>query len=227
MYPQVLAVWDWEIRWSAEDQIPPVVTHALCGKAMRPIFQCRECKLPVRMWEVSYKPGSGSRTLETVPSRFQRRSKGKKVSGEEVDRHLFHFIDVVGDRWTGLVVAALFFGLKRYDEIGEALGIATNILSDRLKTLVSAGVLKRIPYQERPVRHEYRLTEKGADLYIHALQVHEWAERWLLEQDDRPLLLEHKPCRSPLTSEAVCSECGERLEVWEVSYCFDNTTGGG
>lgn len=224
LYPQVLAAWDWEVRWSAEGNLPPVIIHSLCGKRMRPVFQCRQCESPVHLWEVSFKPGNNLQSIDKVPARFQRRSKSKNQSENEVDRHFFHFLDVVGDRWTGLVVAALFFGLNRYDEIGEALGIATNILSDRLKLLVSAGVLKRIPYQDRPVRHKYRLTEKGVELYIHALQVHEWAERWLLDKNDRPLLLEHQPCQSPLSSEAVCSECGEPLKAADVTYDHDFKT---
>ena len=116
------------------------------------------------------------------------------------------------------MVASLFFGCRRYDEIAGALGIATNILADRLKLLVSAGVLRRVRYQERPVRYEYRLSDKGADLYVHALQVHEWAERWLLDERDRPLLLEHEPCHSPLNSEVVCSECKQPLKPQEVTY---------
>jgi DNA-binding HxlR family transcriptional regulator len=185
---------------------------------MRPVFRCGACKLPVSIWQVRFTPGQPSDSVEPVPARFQRRSKPKAGPQRGVDRRFFHFLDVIGDRWTGLVVAALFFGCRRYDEIAEVLGIATNILSARLKMLVSAGVLRRVRYQQRPVRYEYRLSDKGADLYVHALQVHEWAERWLLKEGERPLLLTHRPCGSPLHSEVVCSECEKPLKPREVTY---------
>ena len=218
LYPQVLAARNWELRWNDDDSLPAVMTHSLCRKRMHPLFRCQSCEASIRIYDVSYSPGTAVSGTEHVPARFQRRSRTKSKSGSDVDRRFFHFLDVVGDRWTGLVVASLFFGLRRYDEIAGAIGIATNILSDRLKSLVSMGVLKRVPYQDRPVRHEYRLTEKGADLYIHALQVHEWAERWLLDEGDRPLTLEHKLCNSPLRSEVVCSECKKPLKPREVTY---------
>lgn len=225
LYPQVLAARNWELRWNDDDSLPSAMKHSLCGKRMHPRFRCQACEAPIRIYDVSFRPGTAVSRTKRVPARFQRRSKTKSESDSDADRQFLHFLDVVGDRWTGLVVASLFFGLRRYDEISDAIGIATNILSDRLKALVSAGVLKRVPYQHRPVRHEYRLTEKGADLYIHALQVHEWAERWLLDEEDRPLVLEHKPCNSPLVSQVVCSECEQPLKARDVTYARDNGLG--
>jgi len=221
LYPCVLATWDWETRWSQESDIPPALTHSLCGKDMRPVFRCGDCQAPVQMRGVTFSPGSVNGSAASVPARFQRRSKISGVSGEDVDRRFFHMLDVIGDRWTGLVVAALFFGLKRYDEIASALGIATNILSDRLKLLVSVGVLERKPYQEKPRRHDYRLTEKGAALYTQTLQMHEWARRWLLEEGEQPLILHHTACGAALQSELVCSECSEPLRVTDVNFEHD------
>jgi DNA-binding HxlR family transcriptional regulator len=218
LYPFVIAVWAWETRWSQESHIPPTLTHSLCGKIMRPVFRCSSCHSAITMREVTFKPGRTSRTAEKIPARFQRRSKSNSVSVAGVDRHFFHVLDIIGDRWTSLVIASLYFGLKRHDDIAEALGIATNILSDRLKLLVSVGVLQRVPYQEKPLRHEYRLTDKGGALYTHALQLHEWASRWLTDKDEQPLILEHIPCGAPLQSEVVCSECDEPLKVTEVTY---------
>jgi DNA-binding HxlR family transcriptional regulator len=218
LYTQVLAARDWELRWNSDEGLPAVTVHMTCGQCMRPLFRCGACHAPVNIYDVRFQPGTAVRSVAPVPPRFQRRTRMKSESATIADPGVFHFLDAVGDRWTGLVVASLFFGLKRYDEIVDALGIATNILSDRLKTLVATDVLKRVPYQDRPVRHEYRLTEKGADLYQYALQVHEWAERWLLDPQDRPLKLEHRPCRAPLKSEVVCSECDRPLKAREVTF---------
>jgi len=218
LYPFVLAVWAWETRWSQENHIPLSLTHQTCGKNMRPVFRCCDCHTTIKMQEVTFEVGKSTDLANPVPPRFQRRSKSSSVSEEGVDRRFFHVLDIMGDRWTGLVVAAMFFGLKRYDEITTALGIATNILSDRLKMLVSAGVIQRIPYQDRPPRFEYRLTEKGAALYNNTLQMHEWANQWLIDEEDQALILVHKVCGRPLHSELVCSECSEKLIVSEVSF---------
>lgn len=218
LYPFILAVWDWETRWSLESHIPPALTHSLCGRNMRPRFQCSECHQVIQMKEVAFKRGRIKSHAARIPARSQRRSKSSDVFVEGVDRHFFHVLDIMGDRWTGMVLAALYFGLKRFDEIADALGIATNILADRLKLLVSVEVLNRTPYQEKPLRHEYRLTEKGAALYNNTLQMHEWANHCLLENEEPPLILSHKPCGAILQSEVACSECGELLKVTEVTF---------
>src|SRR5512134_2385269 len=73
-------------------------------------------------------------------------------------------LELVGARWTWLVVRDAFLGISRFAEFRESLGIAANVLADRLERLVAEGVLERVPYSERPTRYEYRLTEKGRDL---------------------------------------------------------------
>jgi DNA-binding HxlR family transcriptional regulator len=221
LYPFVLAVWAWETGWSHESHIPPTLTHSICAKNMRPVFRCGNCRSAITMHEVTFTPGPTSRAAEKIPARFQRRSKSNSVSVAGVNRHFFHVLDIIGDRWTGLVIASLYFGLKRHDEIAAALGIATNILSDRLKLLVTVGVLQRIPCQDKPLRHEYRLTDKGGALYTHALQLHEWAGCWLMDKDEQPLILEHTPCGAALHSELVCSECDKPLKATEVTFDHD------
>ena len=218
LYPFMLAVWAWETRWSEERHIPPALTHSLCGNRMRPKFRCSDCHTPILPREVTFEAGRGQHSSKKIPPRFQRRSRASSESGHDIDRRFFHVLDVIGDRWTGLVVAALYFGLNRFDEIGSALGIATNILADRLKLLVSVEVIQKIPYQIKPVRYEYRLTEKGSALYTNVLQMHEWAERWLAGDDETTLILTHVPCGSRLHSELVCSECLQVLKASEVTY---------
>ena len=90
------------------------------------------------------------------------------VLGNDYDRQVCSIagaLEVVGERWSLLIVRNVFLGLRRFDEIQANLGIARNVLQTRLKRLVEQGVLERVPYQERPPRYEYRLTEKGLDLW--------------------------------------------------------------
>jgi DNA-binding HxlR family transcriptional regulator len=225
LHPFVLAVWDWETRWSEEHEIPSELVHSGCGNEMRPLIRCRSCHDPVSMREVRFEAREPDRTAGEIPARFQRRSRARKGDEEAVDQRFFHVLDVLGDRWTGLVLATTFFGLGRYDEIARALGIATNILAHRLKLLVGAGVLARVPYQQRPRRYRYRLTDKGADLYLVTLEMHFWAERWLLERSERPLVLKHRNCNRALRIETVCSECHGPLKLHNVTFDRSITSG--
>lgn len=84
-------------------------------------------------------------------------------------------LSVIGDRWTMLVVRECFFGIRRFDQMQERLGITRHVLADRLRTLEAAGVLRREVYQERPVRYEYRLTERGKALHPVLVSLIAWA----------------------------------------------------
>jgi DNA-binding HxlR family transcriptional regulator len=87
-------------------------------------------------------------------------------------------IDVVGEWWTILILRDAFRGMRRFDEFQASLGIARNLLSRRLKRLVDAGILEKRPYSERPLRHEYRLTEKGRALHPVLMLLMAWGNRW-------------------------------------------------
>lgn len=92
-------------------------------------------------------------------------------------------IDVVGEWWTILILRDAFRGLRRFDEFQASLGIARNLLSRRLKRLVDAGILEKRPYSTRPLRHEYRLTEKGRDLHPVLMLLMAWGNRWAPRAD--------------------------------------------
>lgn len=85
-------------------------------------------------------------------------------------------LSVIGDRWTMLVLRDLFLGFRRFEEIQSRLGCARHVLADRLRKLEAAGAVERRPYQERPVRHEYRLTEAGKALHPVIVTLISWAE---------------------------------------------------
>src|SRR5690606_25090596 len=85
-------------------------------------------------------------------------------------------VAVIGDRWTLLILRDCFLGVRRFEGFQERLGISRTIIADRLKVLTDEGVLEKAPYQERPVRHEYRLTQKGLDLYPVILAVVSWGD---------------------------------------------------
>ncbi len=117
-------------------------------------------------------------------------------------------LEVVGERWTMLIIRDLFYGLRRFDELQRDLGVARNILSRRLADLVDHGVVMRQLYSESPPRHEYRLTRKGEDLFPVLLALMAWGDRWAAP-DGAPMVMTHTGCDQDLRPLVVCSACGE------------------
>ncbi len=105
-----------------------------------------------------------------------------------------------------LILREVFRGHHRFSEICTQLGIAKNLLSDRLAQLVEAGVLERVPYQNRPVRSEYRLTTKGADLSAALIALMKWGDRWYAD-DAPPTVLVHRACGTPVELDVSCPTC--------------------
>lgn len=116
---------------------------------------------------------------------------------------------VIGDRWTMLVLREAFTRTRRFDEFQRNLGIARNVLSDRLNRLVDEGILERRAYQEGPERYEYRLTEKGLDLWPILMSLLKWGDRHAVEQPAR--LIVHRGCGGQLTARLRCDRCGDDL----------------
>jgi DNA-binding HxlR family transcriptional regulator len=94
-------------------------------------------------------------------------------------------LEVVGERWTLLIIRDAFLGLRRFEQFQESLGIARNVLTDRLGRLVEEGIMERVRYSERPERFEYRLTPKGRDLQIAMAGLRQWGDKYVSEQPPR------------------------------------------
>ena len=110
-------------------------------------------------------------------------------------------LEVVGERWTLLIVRDIFLGLRRFDEFQQSLGIARNVLADRLNRLVEEGVLERVRYSDRPERYEYRLTAMGRELNIALTGLRQWGDKYLTEKP--PRLLRRKADRKPVVAALV------------------------
>ena len=117
-------------------------------------------------------------------------------------------LDVLGDRWTILIMRDAFRGIRRFDELRSDLDIASPVLTDRLHRLVDAGVLVKRQYCERPPRFEYRLTEKGAALSPTLVALMRWGDDWLSDGGP-PTVLVHDACGQPLDQTFVCWHCDE------------------
>jgi DNA-binding HxlR family transcriptional regulator len=122
-------------------------------------------------------------------------------------------VAVLGDHWNLLIIREACLGRRRFEEFQSSLGIGRNILSSRLHRLVDEGVLRRVEYQPNPPRHEYRLTDKGRDVYPILAAMAAWGDRWLTGPEGTPLVLHHTTCDHDMLAEVVCSECGEPIDV--------------
>lgn len=120
-------------------------------------------------------------------------------------------LSIVGDRWTMLVLRDAFLRTRRFEDFQRHLGVTRHLLADRLRKLVDAGILAKLPYQERPTRYEYRLTEKGLDLYPIVVSLLRWGDRWMAGDEAPPLALVHKTCGKRMHPALVCPDCGEPL----------------
>ena len=124
-------------------------------------------------------------------------------------------LEVVGERWTILILRETFLGTYRFDEIQRNLGVARNVLQARLQRLVEAEILKKVRYQERPERYEYRLTAKGVDLWPVVVALLHWGDQHEAP-DGPPVLLVHKKCGGEIDGRRRCTKCGADLEAWDV-----------
>ncbi|MGO9762771.1 MAG: winged helix-turn-helix transcriptional regulator [Solirubrobacteraceae bacterium] len=127
-------------------------------------------------------------------------------------------LEVLGDRWTFLVLREAFFGVRRYGHFQRNLGIGRNVLAARLSALVQHGLLERVRYRTDPDWYEYRLTEAGLDLFPAILTIKAWADRHLLDRRDPRLPIHHRPCGAELSPVVVCEGCREPIVAGDVEY---------
>src|ERR1700756_2917095 len=125
-------------------------------------------------------------------------------------------LSVVGDRWTMLIIRDVFLGIRRFDAIQQDLQLTPHRLSDRLRKLVRDGILRRVTYEKRPPRFEYRLTEKGLDLYPLMATMTEWGDRWMAGRAGVPVELVHRPCGHAIKPELICPCCRSKIVAREM-----------
>jgi len=135
----------------------------------------------------------------------------ERTSFDEINCSIAQCLEVVGEWWTLLIVRDAFLGVSRFDDFQWRLGISRNILNRRLTYLVDNEVFERVQYEDRPARFDYRLTEKGRDLWHIITSMCQWGDRWAAPEGP-PLRLRHKSCGRVIRAVHVCSHCGEPID---------------
>jgi DNA-binding HxlR family transcriptional regulator len=211
----IMTAMAWGERWcDAGTEAPVRAAHRGCADRIQGELRCAECHEPVQAREVSF--DRRPRPMAELPLRRQRapdlallqRLRPSSVAAT---------LQVTGDRWSSLLIRESFYGSTRFDEFQQRLSIATNILTQRLRRLVDLGILARTAYQDRPARHEYRLTEQGLDLYPVPLSMLAWGDRWVFGGRP-PVRLTHQTCGRPLTPVLTCSACTKPISRSDIAF---------
>jgi DNA-binding HxlR family transcriptional regulator len=219
LYWASLMMLRWERRWAAAsgDKCDVELTHRSCGKLFDPTPTCTGCNGEISAREVSWSPGPGVGWMSAQYSR--RRQHRDSPSDRPPSSTLMDEVaQIMGDRWAGLVLRALFTGIRKFDEILSDSGMSTNILSERLHWLIGKGMIRTHEYSAVPRRHEYRLTQKGIDYYPVLLMLMQWGDKYYIAPEGAPLVLRHKSDAHHLKTVVTCSHCGEQVRPQDVDF---------
>ncbi len=220
LFATALLCWQWEMEWTdaSPTELPPKLFHSTCQKPLKPKAVCRHCRDALEVSEVKWPEINQAldHQLDEIQSFSKRRVRSSAVKNQQ-DLSLANVSDLIGDRWTLLLLIAAFFGVNRYDIFLKQLSIASNILTDRLNMLVDVGVFERVTYQENPPRSEYNLTVKGKSLYPLVMAMRQWVIDWLPAMDPSEQLL-HVNCGKALVVEVVCGSCYQKPWPSDVTF---------
>ena len=214
LYPVALTMLHWEQNWGVSaGKINVSLIHKSCNQITRPNSVCQACKTLIDPRDVVWSEGPG---VGVMPALYSRRRRGGS-SNRNTSTPLFdEIIDIVGDRWSALIVRSIFTNLNSYQDICNDTGIATNILAERLQYLSQKDVIKK---------HSsvYKLTPKGRAIYPILLALMTWGDKWYADENGPPLYLTHKPCKQNLQGQLVCSECDENITMRDILFEFVQT----
>lgn len=218
-FPAIVALLQWGDRLAPQDQGPPLrLFHRDCGAELKPQVVCSACKAPILAHDVLVTdgPGAGPETLPEPPA-TRRRGAGKGfLRGRPCS--VAEALALVGDRWSLRILRESFFGVKRFEELQSSLGIARNILADRLNSLCTAGLLKKVRYQTLPDRFEYHLDEAGHALYPAMLLFMAWGDSWRQPAAGKPHLLQHNTCGAVFDPVLICMTCEKPISAHSTRY---------
>ncbi|MFE0644384.1 winged helix-turn-helix transcriptional regulator [Streptomyces sp. NPDC058877] len=139
-----------------------------------------------------------------------------KHTYEGQDCNLARSLEVIGERWTLLIIRSALLGTTRFDGFLSQLDIARNVLSTRLTRLIEHEIMERVPYQDKPVRYEYRLTPVGRDLTRAVIALMQWGDRNLPHELGPPRRADHIGCDGTVHVELRCTSCGRAVHDEEI-----------
>jgi DNA-binding HxlR family transcriptional regulator len=165
----------------------------------------------------SYRDGPGAGRTPVRETKRSRRPSDPSQFMRGRPSSVSLSLSVMGDKWSFLVIREAFLGVRRFDRFAAELGIAPNILTDRLNRLIDCDIFRKKKYQDLPERYEYRLTEMGKDLYGSLVAMMAWGDRWL-SRGEPPIQLTHKACGNDFTPVIICDQCRKPVTAHNMKY---------
>lgn len=213
LYDFILAVWVWHRRWDSDSKfLPGHLVHRLCGRPLIPRYACRSCARDVRREDVTTIEGDGSGFDPRPPARLSRQNDIAFARPFAREAASYPAASIIGDRWSNLVLHAIYEGTRNFFSIKEELKISSNILASRLKKLVALEILEADPQGRRI---EYRVTPRGEDFYPMLSSLVAWGNRWLAGAKGPPQIMLHD-CGQVLDPRYVCAHCNAVIRAWDV-----------
>ena len=201
-------------KWGEQTgKIDITLTHNICGGTADPVPSCGHCDTQLDPREVTWREGPGVGLMKASYGRRRR-----ATSEQQAPTPLFDDIaEIIGDRWSALIIRSVFTGINRYQDIQNDSAIATNMLSDRLSELCDKNILQKFFVDGRK-RARYRLTPKGRDIYPIIVSLMNWGDKWYPAPEGSPLVLHHDPCNHPLKLALQCQNCGQSVSFKDMQF---------
>lgn len=220
-YAAVLMLMDWGDRHLSESDPPPLtLIHKTCGRRLHPVVVCGNCARPIAANDVET-AANAPPIAEISPGPATRRTRDEGLFTRGRPCSVARTLAVMGDRWSFRILREVFAGTRRFDDFHRTIGVARNILAERLILLLEAGLLAQRKYQDRPPRFDYILTPAGADLYPALIMLMKWGETWRPLPMEQPSALLHRPCGARLAPRAICIGCRHDITATEVEYTMN------
>lgn len=216
LFPVTMMLLRWEKLWSRHrDNVSIDLVHTACEKAAMPELRCGQCREKVQYRDIDWREGPG---LGWMSPDYTRRRQQRNRSDLADTLTLFtDAAELLGDRWSSLVMRSAFTGLNRFDEMQGDSAMATNILSERLSWLVERDFLHAKAYQQAPARYAYYPTSKAYDYLPVLMMLQKWGDSYYAAEDGPPVILHHATCGARLDLIAACDKCGEKLKMRDVA----------
>lgn len=221
IYPIAMTMLHWERKWSgAQNKVDIELRHTDCGQLTTPAPVCGACRAPIDPRDVQWQEGPGVGEMNAL---YSRRRRSKSTAQEQSQTRLFDTLaGIIGDRWSMLIIRALFTGNSAFNEIQEDSQIATNILTERLTFLLEQKILSKTSARGE-LRQRYKLTARGLDIYPVILAMMGWGDRWFADENGPPVLLFHKPCNQDLNMAIACSACEKDVSYENIEFQLRDT----
>ena len=218
LWKVLLTIWSWEAVWVTEHSEPlPPMYHVACGREFSPVMCCLACGRPAGPRDVRGTFGPSGGFPRSVPQATTRR---RSAGGSPGPGLVPQTIELIGNRWSALALAAAFLGARRFTDMLVMMGAPPTIVSDRLHRFGQMGVLESVagPGSGRP---EYRLTDKGRAFFPHIMVALDWGDRWFRAPEGPAMLLTHTGCGGPFRPVLRCSVCDRELHGSQIQVGGD------